>query len=186
MVRYTSPVRMWRFGGLSGASALALFAAACTPDDPNGTSNDEDETGQPTPKCECVQEESLCNGEVYWAFQNCGLPRPCSTLHGDKDAAECVLGLLVNQDQPSRFEYEIEAGNTDYVGVFYILGTGMGLDTSCEFVSGFVNDEIPVADEFTLEPPEYFADCIGKASHVMTGCIFNGMHRAGKPAMCRD
>jgi hypothetical protein len=152
-----------------------------------GETEESGTTGVVGEPCACVESLELICDDQYrpTALHDCWVPNPCGRVHLDEpnaDMATCVLQQLVDQDQPSRFDYIAHVpggwGDDTYVGTFYVLGPGTGLDLECVHYSYDCCAPPPgVATPafHTLEDPAYFQDCIGESASVMTGCIFNGL-----------
>jgi hypothetical protein len=146
-------------------------------------------TGIDAESCTCLASLDLvCDGANRpMALHDCEVPNPCGLVDSDNpnaDVVTCVLQLLVDQDQPSRFDYVAHVpggwGDDTYLGTFFILGPGAGIDLECVHPSyDCCSPPPPIATPafHDIQPPAYFQDCIGKTLSVMTGCIFNGLDK---------
>ncbi len=153
-----------------------------------------DTTGIDAEACSCVTPELVCDDALRpTALHECDVAHPCGVVDidlPDAEVAACVLQLLVDQDTPSRFDYLDSNtggwGNGYYVGTFYILGTGTGIDLACEQPSYDIGPPPPVATVayHAINEPAYFADCLDESATVMTGCIFNGLSLGELVAEC--
>lgn len=162
----------------------------------SATDTASETTGSADESCSCIESRELvCDDQTRpMALHDCEVPNPCGTIDLDDpsaDVATCILQLLVDQEQPSRFDYVAHVsgdwGDDTYVGTFFILGTGEGVDLECVYPSYDCCAPPPpvVTPTFHgLQEPAYFQDCIGKATSVMAGCIFNGVEQMDVVAEC--
>jgi hypothetical protein len=158
----------------------------------------ESETGddEPASMCGCVDLEPICTPDAVLAMPECAaLPAPCGIVNGNAEAAECVLQLLI-AGEPARFAYDLTSsqgcptGFNNWEGWFYILAPGQGIENECfidECGNGFGDppSATPSASHVEIEPPSFFAACLGESAKVMTDCIFDGLSSAAPVAECR-
>lgn len=165
--------------------------------DESGTDeSDVGETGVVAESCACiVSNELVCDDALRpTALYECDVPSPCGVVNlqePDAEIASCVLQLLVDQATPSRFDYVSPMyggwGNGLYIGTFYILGTGTGIDLACEHPSWDCCSPpppVPMVAHHAINDPAYFLDCLGESDTVMTGCIFNGLELSDPVPVC--
>lgn len=151
---------------------------------------------EPITSCGCVDLDPICTPDAALAMPECAaLPAPCGILNGNAEAAECVLQLLI-AGEPARFAYDVTSsqgcptGFNNWEGWFYILGPGQGIENECfidECGNGFGDppSATPSASHVVIEPPSFFAACLGQSGKVMTDCIFDGLSSATAVAECR-
>lgn len=168
--------------------------------DPPGDGDGEppgDGDGEPSEfSCDCVELDAVCPSAMGdgTAMNDCELPSPCGVVDGSAEAATCVLELLI-AGAPARFAYNVTSsqgcggGYNQWIGWFYILGPGAGVDNECfvdECDVGLGNPatQTPAGTLFAIEAPSYFADCLGESASVMTGCIFNGLEAGPAVGSC--
>lgn len=161
-----------------------------------GTDETAETTGGDDESCACIElHEFVCDDENRpMALHDCDVPNPCGRVNldsPDADVATCVLELLIEQDQPSRFDYIAHVpgdwGDDTYRGTFFVLNPNTGADIECLYPSYDCCGPPPpvVTPAFhELEDPAYFEDCLGKTASVMTGCIFNGVHALAAVPEC--
>lgn len=176
-----------------------LLVSACSSrtaaeDEQEGTS-ESDTTGETSgtdtsidgDDCTCVESPDLiCNySRRPMALNDCEVPEPCGVVDLDDpnaDVATCVLQLLIDQDQPSRFDYIAHVpggwGDDTYLGTFFVLGPGEGIDLECVLPSYDCCAPPPpiVTPAFHgIREPAYFENCLGLTASLMAECIFNGL-----------
>jgi hypothetical protein len=150
--------------------------------------SDSGTTGEEFEPCTCVEGANLNFSCDEATLNDCDVPSPCGLVNlgsPDADVATCVLQLLVDQEQPSQFDYYVsyDGGFESWEGTFYILGPGIGTDLECHNVD-FSHYLTPAA--YAINEPAYFQDCLGKTASVMTGCIFNGLTAMELVAACAE
>jgi hypothetical protein len=160
-----------------------------------GGDGDGDDGGE---SCSCiVSEDLICASSTRpMALDDCDVPDPCDLVDSDvpsEEVATCVLQLLIDQDQPSRFDYIAHVpgswGDDTYVGSFFVLGPGTGIDLECVHLSYDCCSPPPPAitpSFHSIREPAYFEDCLGKTASVMTGCIFNGLEMLDYVPACGE
>jgi len=132
--------------------------------------------------CDCV-EGSAC-GNPTATVPGCDVPEPCPLVdESNEEALTCALEL-VRDRQMARFRYFHQGEVLEWWdGVFYVLGPDRdGIDFECHTIDMGEHERVRY---HSMEPPEYFEDCLAIESYGgRRSCFFQGFDPVGPVPYC--